>query len=111
MTVVGFVASSWRPPPSVTIKVTLYVPATAYEWDGFCALEDAPSPKVQLRLTTPPSSVEPSANEHARLTQATEKSATGGWLTGGGGGSAVHVYPAAQLTAASFAWPWTDGWK
>src|SRR2546426_1082722 len=35
------------PRSSVAVSVTVNVPAVAYVWDGFGAIDDAPSPKVQ----------------------------------------------------------------
>jgi hypothetical protein len=40
---------------SVTVSVTVYEPAAAYVCDGLCAVDVAPSPKVQLLLAIDPS--------------------------------------------------------
>ena len=85
------------------------MPPAAYVCVGVAELDVPVSPNAQLRLAIVPSlSVDVSVNEQVRPTQLLVNEAVGGLFTGG---VVAHVYPTAQLAAASFAWPATDGWK
>src|SRR5437016_9461198 len=68
---------------SVTVRLTVYVPAAAYVWDGFATVAVAPSPKLQLHPTTVPSgSVLVLVKEHASPVQVCVNAAVGGGLGG-----------------------------
>src|SRR5690349_2563001 len=55
VTVTDFDVVVGAPLSSVTVSVTVYVPAVPYVRDGFVSEELAPSPKVQLRDAMLPS--------------------------------------------------------
>ena len=68
---------------SVTVRPTVYVPPVPYVCDGFCAVDVAPSPNVQLQDATLPSgSLLVLVNEHASPVQLRVNAAVGGWLDG-----------------------------
>src|SRR5204862_374814 len=68
---------------SVTVRLTVYVPAVAYVWDGFATVAVAPSPKLQLHATTLPSpSVLVLVKEQASPVQVCVNAAVGGVLGG-----------------------------
>jgi len=48
LSVIDFVAAPVAPPSSVTVSVTLYVPALAYACAAVAPVAVAPSPNVQL---------------------------------------------------------------
>jgi hypothetical protein len=69
------------PPLSVTVSVTVYVPAAAYVCDGLVAVDVPPSPNAQEREAIVPSaSVLPSVNVHVRPLHDGVKAAVGAWL-------------------------------
>ena len=78
------VASTVAPCESVAVSVTLYVPAAAYVWLGFVAVDVPLSPNVQARDAIVPSlSVEPSVKLAVRPFVVKLKFATGGVLATG----------------------------
>ena len=54
-TVTGAECEFCEPPLSVTVSVTVYVPAAAYVWLGFVAVDVPPSPNVHERDVIVPS--------------------------------------------------------
>src|SRR5258707_12095403 len=50
--VIDWVTVLVQPFESLTVRETLYVPAVAQAWEGFCRPEVALSPKFQSQLTT-----------------------------------------------------------
>jgi dipeptidyl aminopeptidase/acylaminoacyl peptidase len=54
-TVTACVEVPVSPRSSVTVSVTVYVPSTAYAWDGFRSVEVDPSPNDQLQPAMVPS--------------------------------------------------------
>jgi hypothetical protein len=83
------------PTLSVTVRVTVYVPATAYAWAEFCVEAALPSPKSQWKATIEPSlSRLRSVKLHVRLVHAVREV--------GGGGSVRGAY---VVTAARRAKP------
>src|SRR6266550_463790 len=72
------VAAPWS---SVAVSVTVNVPAVAYEWDGFGAIDDAPSPKVQWYPAIEPSgSLLAFVKSHVNGLQVGVNPTTGGWF-------------------------------
>ena len=69
------------PPLSVTVSVTVYVPAVAYACVGFAAVDVPPSPNAHERDAMLPSlSKLVSVKEHERFVQLLLKLAIGAWL-------------------------------
>jgi hypothetical protein len=93
-----------KPPSSVTVNRTEYVPAAAYVCEGDGCVDVAPSPKVQAYDAMVPSgSEEPELLKlHTNLVQLDVMFATGGRLTGGVVVPAYRNSPAeAQLTPST----------
>ena len=81
VTVTGCDFEFGAPSSSVTVSVTVYVPAAAYVWLGFVAVDVPPSPKVQERDAIVPSlSLDASVKLAVSPLVVNEKFATGGWF-------------------------------
>ncbi len=81
VTVTDFDVEAVAPPLSVTVNVTVYVPAAEYPCVGFCTVEEVPSPKFQLHDAIVPSESElPSVKGQDRFVHELVKAAVGALL-------------------------------